>query len=144
MSTTKSTNGGTTAATDFFSDMFKTTMDMDKMIEAQRKNVEALVEAQRVAFEGYKTAMERQVALMKEAMNEYSNMTGDLFSGKTPEANASKQAELAQNAFRNAFENSREIAEITTKTNQDAFAVLQKRFTEGVEEMKSATTAAKK
>lgn len=139
MSTTKNTSGAN-SATDFFTSMFKTNMDMDKMIEAQRKNVEALVEAQRVAFEGYKSAMERQVALLKEAVSEYSNMTGDMFSGKTPEANASKQAEVAQNAFRNAFENSREIAEITTKTNQDAFAVLQKRFTEGVDEMKAATT----
>lgn len=122
--------------TEMFTDMFKSSMDMAQLIEAQRRNIEALMEAQRIAFDGYKTAMERQVAMMKDAMDEMSNMAGDAFSGKTPEANAAKQMELAQTALRNTFENVREVADLTAKANQEAFTVLQKRFTDSMEEMK--------
>lgn len=121
---------------DFFSDMFQTNMDMTKLVDAQRRNIEALMEAQRVAFDGYKTAMEKQVSLLKDAMEEMSGAAGEAFSGKTPEVNASKQMDMAQAAMKSAFDHVREVAELTTKANQDAFAVLQERFSAGLEEMK--------
>ena len=124
---------------DSFTGAFKASqIDAGKVIEAQRKNVEAMTEANRVALEGYKTVAERQVALVQDAVSEFSGAANDAFAGKTPEANAAKQFEIAQTFMRSALEGAREVAELAAKANQDAFAVLQQRFTDGVEELKAA------
>lgn len=122
---------------EFFTTFFKAPkMDMTALIDAQRKNMEAMLEAQRLAFEGIKGAVERQVTLVNEQVTEFSGAASEAFSAKTPEANAGKQMEMAQAAMRANIENAREIAELTNKAGTDAFAVLQKRFTESVEEAK--------
>lgn len=135
MAAKKDTNGGA----EFFSDLFQSNMHMAKLVDAQRRNIEALMDAQKAAFNGYKDAMEKQVGIMREAMDELSTATSEAMSSKTPEANASKQIEMAQAAMRRTFENVREVAELTTKANQDAFAILQDRFKEGLEEMKGSS-----
>ena len=124
---------------DSFTGAFKASqIDAGKVIDAQRKNVEAMMEANRVALEGYKTVAERQVALVQDAVSEFSGAANDAFAGKAPEANAAKQFEIAQTFMRSALEGAREVAELAAKANQDAFAVLQQRFTDGVEELKAA------
>ena len=128
----------TAISTDFITSLFQSNLDMAKLADAQQRNMEALMEAQRVAFDGYKSAMEKQVSVMKDAMEQMTGAAGEAFSGKTPEANAAKQMEMAQTAMKSTFDNVREMAELATKANQSAFAILQERFTAGLEEMKSA------
>ncbi|MGF1605405.1 MAG: phasin family protein [Rhodothalassiaceae bacterium] len=131
------TKKDTFSPADFMTDMFKQNIDMSKLVDVQRRNLEAMMEAQRVAFDGYKTAMEKQVSMMKDAMDEMSSAAGEAFSGKTPEANAAKQMEMAQTAMRNAFDHVREVTSLTVKANQDAFTVLQERMAGTLDEMKS-------
>lgn len=121
-----------------FAAFFKTpNFDMNSVMEAQRKNLEAMMEANRVAFEGYKDAAEKQLEIVRKSMDEASGAANEALSGKTPEANATKQVELAQGVARSSFEGFREVAELTLKANREAFAVIQKRFNEGVDEIKA-------
>ena len=121
-----------------FASLFKApNFDVNALVEAQRKNVEALIEANRVAFEGYKTVSEKQVAFVRTVFEDASGVATDVLNGKTPEANASKQAEFAQDVARKGFDGLREVSELALNVNRDAFGVIQKRFTETVDEMKT-------
>ena len=48
-----------------------------------------------------------------------------------------KQTELARKAFEQALANMRELAEMVSKSNTEAFAIINKRVTESLQELKS-------
>ncbi len=132
----------TEAAANAFAGLFKFPLfDVDAVLDAQRKTVEALVEAQRVAFEGYKAVSEKQAEAVQKALEDVSGAAHEVLNGKTPEVNAQKQIELAQNLTRSSFETFREVSELTLKANRDAFAVIQKRWSEGAETFKADKAA---
>lgn len=128
----------TDTAENAFAPFFKApAFDFTAVLDAQRKNVEAVMEANRVAFEGLKTASEKHAANLKKAFDDAQGAATDLFNGKTPEANAGKQIELAQGFAKTNAETLREVTELAIAANRDAFAVIQKRFAEGMDELKS-------
>jgi hypothetical protein len=47
-------------------------VDMDSVIASQKKNLEALASANRVAFEGLQAVAKRQAEILQETMNEAS------------------------------------------------------------------------
>jgi phasin family protein len=81
----------------------------------RRKDIEALVTANRQAYEGMQLLAHRQAEMLKEAMTEWQAATEGMMSGQTPGAGAAKQAELGKQAFDKALANMRELAEIATK-----------------------------
>ncbi len=114
-------------------------VDMQAMMEAQRKNIEALTAANRVAFEGMQAIAKRQTEILAQAMAEVSNVAQQLTSsGATnPQEMSTKQSELVKQTFEKALANMRELAEMVNKANTEAFEVINKRFTESLEELKS-------
>jgi phasin family protein len=48
-----------------------------------------------------------------------------------------KQAELARKGFEQALANMRELAEMVSKSNTETFAIINKRVTESLQELKS-------
>lgn len=128
-----------TETADVFAGLFKfPNFDVDAALDAQRKNIEALVEANRIAFDGYKAVIEKQSEAVRKLFEDSTGATRDALSGKTPEANAQKQFEVAQGVAKSGFESLREVADLTAKTNRETFAVIQKRFSDSVEEIKAA------
>jgi len=129
--TTRKTQTQTQTQADAFAGLFKFPLfDLDAVLEAQKKTIEALVEAQRVAFEGYRAAGEKQAEAVKKALEDMNGATREILNGKTPEVNAQKQVEFVQNFARSGYETIREVSELTLKANRDAFAVIQKRWSE--------------
>ncbi|GAB4121286.1 MAG: hypothetical protein Kow00104_04740 [Rhodothalassiaceae bacterium] len=134
MATTRKTDTAENAFPAFFK---APNFDFNAVLEAQRKNLEAVMEANRVAFEGFKTATEKQVASVRKTFDEAQGSAAELLNGKTPEVNAAKQIELAQGFVKAQIETMREVAELTAAASRDAFAVIQKRFAEGMDELKA-------
>jgi phasin family protein len=100
-------------------------VDFASIIERERKNIEALAEANRIAFEGWKNLVRRQSEIlqdsMKRAVDDAKNQTA-LKNG----------AELARSAFETALANMRELAEMAAKSQRDAFEVIRKRVEENM------------
>ena len=147
---TKKTTENPFQAFDFsaWADAFKAPkFDTAELVDAHKKNTDALAKANRAAVEGFKSVAARQAEIVKDEVANFSEAANEIFSGKTPEANATKQIELAQNAFARGFDYVRELTELTAKANQEVFDVLQSRFENGVKEakaqVKTATAAAK-
>jgi phasin family protein len=111
--------------------------DIDAMIAAQRKNVEALTAANQVAFEGVQTIAKRQIEFARKAAEELSQVAKEMTAAGTPEDKLGRQAALAKEAFETAVANLRELSGIAQKANSEAVDLLSKRVVENLDEVKS-------
>jgi phasin family protein len=123
-----SSSGGQTPAFDFTKmlQQFKIPgVDFSSIVERERKNIEALAEANRIAFEGWQNLVRRQSEILQDSMKravEESRNQNALKNG----------AELARSAFETALGNMRELAEMAAKSQRDAFEVIRKRVEENM------------
>jgi len=105
-------------------------IDVGKIVEAQRKDIEALTQANQAAYAGVQELAKRQAEILQETMAEWQAAMSRMGSGDT-----SAQAELAQKALGKAVNNMREMAELTAKSQTQAWEVIQKRFRENLADM---------
>ncbi|TAN62003.1 MAG: phasin family protein [Magnetospirillum sp.] len=109
-------------------------VDVETIVANQRKNIEALTQANKMAFEGLQNVVKRQVEILRQTMDEAAQVAKDFAEPGTPQDKAAKQAEFAKDAFERALGNARELAEMITKANSEAFDLLNKRFTQSLDE----------
>lgn len=115
--------------------------DMEAAMAAQRKNIEALTAANQAAVQGLQAVAQRQAEILSQAISEVSTVAQQLSSaGSNPQELTAKQAELTRKAFEQALANARELAEMVSKSNTEAFAIINKRVTESLQELKSLVT----
>jgi phasin family protein len=100
-------------------------VDFATLVDRERKNIEALAKANRIAFEGWQRLVRRQAEIFEETMKRVVADAGQ-------EA-AKKRADLAKEGFEKALADMRELAEMATKSQKEAFDVVRKRFEENVE-----------
>jgi len=110
-------------------------LDVSKIVEAQRKDIEALTQANQAAYAGVQELARRQTEILQETMAEWQAAMSQAAGGDS--ANMAKQAELAQQAFGKAFGNMRELAEMAAKSQTQAWEVIQKRFHENLANMRN-------
>ena len=113
-------------------------VNIDVMVAAQKKNIEALSEANQVVIAGARAVLKRQAEILQVSMEQARAIASDIMVPGSPEAKIAKQAELVQTAFQAALANMKELAEMVTKSNTDAANVINKRVRESIEEVKSA------
>ncbi|MEK9723421.1 MAG: phasin family protein, partial [Rhodospirillaceae bacterium] len=73
--------------------------DVDTLVAAQRKNIEALTAANKAAVEGMQALAARQNEILQETMKEATAVLNDLTKIERPEDAAAKQAELLKVSF---------------------------------------------
>jgi len=108
-------------------------VDFASIIERERKNIEALAEANRIAFEGWQNLVRRQSEILQDSMRravEDAKNQNALRNG----------AELARNAFETALANMRELAEMAAKSQREAFEVIRKRVEENMNALRGKKT----
>ncbi len=111
-------------------------VDVDAVVANQRKNVEAVTSANRVALEGMQAVVKRQVEIVQETMNEASKAFQSVAKAGSPPEAAAKQAELAKDVFERALGNARELAEMVSKAQQEATNAINARISESLDEFK--------
>ncbi len=101
-------------------------VDFAALVDRERRNIEALAKANRIAFEGWQRLVRRQAEILQEMMKEVVANAGQQDAIK-------KRADLAKEGFEKALANMRELAEMATKSQKEAFDVVRKRIEENVE-----------
>ena len=101
-------------------------VDFAALVDRERKNIEALTKANRIAFEGWQRLVSRQAEMLQETMKKVIADAGQQDAKK-------KRADLAKEGFEKALANMRELAEITTQSQKEAFDVVRNRIEENVE-----------
>jgi phasin family protein len=111
-------------------------VDINALLEARRKDIEALVTANRTAYEGMQSLGQRQAEMLREAMAEWQAAATQMMSGQNPSAGMAEQAELGKKALERTLANMRELAEIATTSQKAAWAVVNQRFQDNLAELK--------
>jgi len=121
-------------------------VDVDSLVSSQRKNIEALTQANKLAYDGLQAVVKRQAEILRQTVDEIAQATKDIAEPGNPQDKAAKQAELAKDAFERSLSNLRELSEMIAKANTEAFDLLNKRFTQSLDEVRDTFTklAAKK
>ena len=111
--------------------------DFQALAESQKRNLDALTTANKLAMEGAQAVARRNMEIMQQVMGEMSQAVQSLTAADgSPQDKASKQAELLKTAYEHAVANMQEIAELIQKSNGEALGVLNRRFGEALEEVK--------
>ena len=113
-------------------------MDMDALAAAQRRNLEALSAANKVALEGAQAVARRHMEILQSSMTEMTEAMKSMSSGQeTPQAKAARQAEMLKSAYEKAVGNMKEVADLIQKSNSEALNLLNRRFAEAMDEVKA-------
>ena len=109
---------------------------MEAFMAAQRKNIEVLSAANKVALEGAQAVATRHMEIMQQTMAEMSEGLRDITSPESPQARAAKQAEMLKTAYERAVAHIKELADLIQRSNGEALSMLNARFTEAMDEVK--------
>ncbi|KAF0222305.1 MAG: hypothetical protein FD176_2783 [Rhodospirillaceae bacterium] len=119
-------------------------VDVETLVGSQRKNIEALTQANKLAYDGLQAVLKRQVEILRQTMDEVAVVSKDIAEPGNPQDKAAKQAELAKDVFERSLSNMRELAEMIAKANNEAFELLNRRFTQNLDEMRDVFVKASK
>ncbi len=111
-------------------------VDMESMMSAHKKNIEAWQKANERAAENFQGIVTRQADMVRDTMGELAETLQQISASASPEDSARRQAEVINRALETALSNLREIAEMTADSNREVFDVLNSRIMESMEEVR--------
>jgi phasin family protein len=117
--------------------------DLDAVAQSQRRNLEAITQANQLALEGTQAWMRRNLELARQSMEDLQTMFSDFAkpSGSV-EDRLARQAEYSKKAIEKGLANFRDLTDLVTKANADAMGVIAKRVTEGFDEVRELSQKA--
>jgi phasin family protein len=110
--------------------------DMDAVMAAQRRNIEVLTAANRVALEGAQAVARRHMEIVQQSMAEMGEAVRALSVAEDPKVRATRQAELLKATYEHAVTNLRELSDMIQRANNEAISLLNQRFSEAMDEVK--------
>ncbi len=121
-----------------FADMKLPAMpDMEAFVNASRRNMETLTAANKVALEGAQAVSRRHMEIMQQNMAELTEAMRAMSSVEAPQAKAAKQTEMLKQTYERAVGNMKEIGDLITQSNAEAVNLLNTRFAEAMDEVKT-------
>ena len=103
-------------------------VDIDALIDWQRRDMEALTEANRQASEGLKALVERRNEILGETLAEWQAAVKDATSAEA----ISKRTEAAKQGVQKAIANFRELSEMEAQSRNNAWKIVQERMQENM------------
>jgi phasin family protein len=102
--------------------------------EGRRKDLAALVAANKKSYEGLQAVVARQTAMLKNAVTEWQAIAQGVSPGSAGQG-FGRLDEVAKQNFTLALENIRELGELAARSQAEAFEIVRKRIMENVEEV---------
>jgi phasin family protein len=119
-----------------FANMKMPGLDADALLQAQKKNMDALVAANQAAAAGYQDLFKKQMSIFEETMSEAQKHMKGFDTTKLDAEAAKGQAELARAAFEKALSNMQILAESAQKANAEAYEIVSARIQESMAELR--------
>ena len=108
--------------------------NVNAMIAAQQKNIEAINLANKAAVEGWQAFAKKQAELWQSAVEDTGALAQDVTFAKKPAEKLAKQADFAKSAMKTGLANAREAQELAAKTANKTVDIVSKRLVEGMDE----------
>ena len=113
-------------------------LDMSSFVEDRRKDVEALVAANKVTFEALQALASTQTDMLTQAMQGMQATAQGMLSGAAnggKGSDATQHADAAQKAWKKMLADMKSLAEMVQKSQAEAVAGLNERASENVKAM---------
>ena len=123
--------------TKMFADFRFRPFDVEAVWAAQRRNIEALSQANQAAVAGVQALARRQIELTRETFEGFSTLLRDLATPASTEDRIAKNTEYMKQMLEKGVSHSRELATIATKAGSEAAEVLHRRASEGLDELRA-------
>ena len=111
-------------------------VDMNSFFDSRRKDVEALVAANKVTCEALQALAKTQTDMLTQAMQGMQESTNGPLAGTIKGSDMTKHAEAAQKAWQKMLADMKHLAEMVQKAQAEAMKGLTERATESIGEMK--------
>ncbi len=113
-------------------------VDVEKLLETNRKNLEALGESAKVAAGGAQSMAQKQREILEAGLREASALA----RGYQPMGNAqeilAKQTEFVKKVFDISVQGARDSAELATQSTSEAVKIIQERVKASLEEIRGS------
>jgi phasin family protein len=113
-------------------------LDIDKLIEGQKKNVEALSQSATVAAKGAQTVAQKQREIFETGLQEATKLAGQFHPLGNLQENLALQTEFAKKVFEITVKGAQDNATTVGKSTGEAVKILQDRMKESVEEIRNS------
>ena len=109
--------------------------DVPAIMEARRKDVEALVTANQAALQGMQSLAQKQAEMLRSTLGELQSLATQFNpSGGVP---STQTAELVQQTLHKALADMQQLAQAAYQSQAESYAVIAKRVEENVQELKT-------
>jgi phasin family protein len=127
----------------FGSDLGLPKVDVDKLIESHRKNIDALSQSATVAAQGAQSVAQKQREIFEAGLDEATKLArGYQPLGKLQD-NLALQTEFAKKVFEIAVKGAQESATTARQSTSEAVKIIQDRLKESFDEMRSSVNRTK-
>ena len=116
-------------------DMNIPSVDVDAVINTQQKNIEAITDVNQAATDSLKAIAQRQTEILQETMKETQTAIDALTNSKTPQDATTAQIDFVKSAFKTAFTNISELANMMASNNKDSMEKLNTRLSANIDEI---------
>jgi phasin family protein len=103
-------------------------VDTDALVEWQRKDLDALAEANRQAYAGIKALAERRDEILRDTLVQWQEALKNVVGTDA----LAKQADVAKRGLQQAIDRVRELAEMETQSRNNAWQVVRDRTQENM------------
>ena len=122
----------------FGSDLGLPKLDVDKLIEAQKKNIDALGQSAQVAAQGAQSVVQKQREVLEAGLREAATLARGFQPLGKPQDNLALQTEFAKKVFEIAVRGAQEGASTARQSTTDAVKIIQDRVKESFEEIRAS------
>ena len=123
--------------TKMFADFRFRPFDVEAVWAAQRRNIEALNQANQLAVEGAHALVKRQIEMTQQTLEDFSTLVREMTQPSSTEDRIAKNTEFTKKMIDKGLTHGREVAALAAKAGSEATEVLQRRTTEGLDEMRA-------
>lgn len=117
-------------------------VDARAIMEAQKKNIEALVAANQKIAESMQKIAQQEQKIVQEAISDWTAAAGKVKGDGDIEAQTALQTEAAIKAVEDGIKHMRNFAELVAKAQIDSMSILNKRMDESIAELRKQVGAA--
>lgn len=115
-------------------------LDVKTMMEAQRKNMQAIADANRCAMQGWQDMARRQAEMLSQFVQENAGMAKATIGTEAPQDRFAQQTEILKTACEKSFLNTQELTDMMRKSSIDTADVINKRIMTALSELKNTAT----
>ena len=120
------------------------TVDVDRLLEAHKKNIEALANSASVISEGARSAAEKNREIFEAGLRELA-ATARGYRPLAAEVDlAEKRVEFAKKVFDAIAKNARDVNDIANQSTKEASRIFQARLKASIDEIKASVRNSEK